>query len=245
MKLKKVLSLLLAVVLVASAAAIALAESTDTTTNEAATEETETTTATTETESYTLDEMLTAAMTDAYTRQAAYAAYAEAFTDSRSLSNLDIDDEIVLLEMLLKANDVALPAADDVTVPDTVADAYTAVAEAEANTVTMLKTYLAQEDLGRDAQIIFNTVLQDSYENAISFTSKARTAQQQQEWTNIMNDDNTKVVVVQNNSPYGGGFGGYGQSTVYVYTNNSSSTDTDTDATDTTTDSTTEDSVSD
>ena len=37
------------------------------------------------------------------------AVYAEAFPDSRSISNVDLDTQIVLLEMLLKANGVALP----------------------------------------------------------------------------------------------------------------------------------------
>ena len=243
MKLKKVLSLLLAVVLVASAAAIAMAESTDTTQTTAAETEAAVTEETTETETeatYTSDEMLTAVMADAYARQAAYAAYAEAFTDSKSLANLDIHSEIVLLEMLLKANDVALPQADTaVTVPETLADTYSAVAQAETDAVTMLKTYLAQETLGEDAQMIFRTVLSDTYETAVSFTSKARVAQQEQEWTNIMNDENTKVVVVNN-----GGRGGHGQQTVYVYTNSTDETEDAADTTDTT-DTTTEDSVSD
>ncbi len=243
MKMKKILSVILAVVLVASSIAVALAESTNTTEtaagDAAAVETAETAAAgeTTQTVTYTTEEMLTAAMADAYARQAAYAAYAAAYTDSQSITSLTIDSQIVLLEMLLKANAVALPAAEtDVTVPETKADTYQAIAEAEGNTVQLMETYLKQEALGKDAQMIFSTVLSGSYQNAVAFARKARVAQQEQAWTELMNDENTKVVVTEGTGP----FGGHYKKTVYVYTNAGEQTGDTAETTDTTT----EDSMS-
>ena len=240
MKTKKTLSVILAIVLVASSIAIALAESADTT--EPAAAETAAATAaeeTTQSETFTTDEMLTAAMADAYARQAAYAAYAEAYPDSFSIQNLNVDSQIVLLEMLLKANDVALPAAETaVTVPETLADTYAAVANAESGAVEMMRTYLAQEALGEDAQMIFRSVRNGSYQNALTFARKVRIAQREQAWTELLNDENTQVVVTEGDTPYGGHY----KRTVYTY--NSNGVQPTNDAADTT-DPTAEDSVSD
>ena len=238
MKTKKLLSVILAVVLVASSIAIALAESADTTETTAA-EPTAAPTAgeTAQSETFTTDEMLTTAMADAYARQAAYAAYAEAYPESWSVRNLNIDSQIVLLEMLLKANDVALPAADtEVTVPETLADTYVAIANAESGAVNTMRTYLAQETLGEDAQMIFRTVRNGSYQNAATFVRKARIAQREQAWTELLNDENTQVVVTEGDTPYGGHY----KRTVYTYNSNGI---TPSDAADTT-DTPTEDSVS-
>ena len=239
MKLKKVLSLLLALALMVSAAAIATAESTDTTATETVTPDVSTadTTAADETVQaaepvYTLDEMLTQAMSDAYQRQAAYAAYAEAFPDSRSIAGVDMDTQIVLLEMLLKANGVALPMNDAViTAPETQTDAYTAIAEVEASALTMYRSFLAQEDLAPDAQIIFNTVYRLVRSNAVTFAMKAQTAQQVEKFQELMNDENAQVYVVNNNH-------GRGMQVVYVVNNDQTTTDEST--TDTTTQDTTE-----
>ena len=216
MKTKKILSMLLAVVMVVSTAVFAAAENTDTTTEEAALADTGDAAAVetaepTEAETYTLDDMMAMAMSDAYARQAAYAVYAEAFPDSYSLVNVDMDTQIVLLEMLLKANGVALPdSTTDVTAPETKTEAYTAVAAAETNALAMYRSFLSQESLPEDARIIFSSVWQSVRGNANLFTMKARAAQREEQWQNMMNSDNTQVYTM--NGP-----NGRGQWTVYVY----------------------------
>jgi hypothetical protein len=163
---------------------------------------------------YTLDEMLSQAMADAYARQASYAAFAEAFPDSRSLVNLTVDPQIVLLEMLLKAHDMALPAPSaDVPAAETEADAYLAAAQAENNAVVMLRSYLSQEALTEDAQMIFRMVLNDSRQNASRLAAQVRAARRAQDWADFMNSDSTKKYVYEGTGPRGG------QWTMYVITN--------------------------
>lgn len=229
MQMKKILSLLLALALVISTAAIATAESTGTTQDTQAADET------TATAVYTLDEMLTQAMTDAYQRQAAYAAYAVAFPDSRSIAGVSMDTQIVLLEMLLKANGVALPANDaNVTAPETVEEAYAALAEAEQNALAMYKSYLAQETLAPDATIVFNSVYRMVRNNAATFEMKVRVAQRAEKIQELFNSDNAQVYVVNNSH-------GRGVQVIYVVNGDQTTgDDTTTDAVD----STTEDSMS-
>ena len=242
---KKILSILLALLLVASVAAIAFAESTE------ESETTEEETVTTEEEAdvaedpeYTLEEMLTEAMTDAYTRQAAYAAYGETYSQSRSINAIDMDTQIVLLEMLCKANDVALPTVDDeVTVPETKAEAYAAIAEAESAAVTMYKTYLAQEDLAADAEIIFQSVYSLVRSNYSTFAQKAAAAERTAAIEALQESDNTQVYVINN------GRNGTKQ-VVYVVTKDEETTTeeetvTEEETTEEVTDTTTEDGVSD
>lgn len=232
MKLKKALSILLALALMLSAAAIATAETvtpdTGAAVEPAATDESAQAAAPV----YTLDEMLTMAMTDAYQRQSAYAAFAEAFPDNRSIAGIDMDTQIVLLEMLLKANGVALPMNDAaVTVPDNLADAYAAVAEAEGNALKMYRSFLEQENLAPDATIIFRSVLRDVRSNASEFTRQVRAAQRIEQFQQLMNDENTQVYVVNNDH-------GFGRQVIYVVTNNQTTNDQGT--TDTTPQDTTE-----
>jgi len=215
--------------------------------------------------------MMTMAMADAYARQAAYAVYAEAFPDSKSIGNVDVDTQIVLLEMLLKANGVALPEnTTDVTAPETKNEAYEAIATAETEAATMYKSFFNQESLPEDAQIIFATVFQSVRSTANTFTQKVQSAklaeerearlaewqaqleEQQAEMEEMMSSGNAKVYTVT--SP-----NGRGQTTIYIYnsdsTEDTAATDEDTAATDEGTaatedtdepaDSTTEDSVSD
>lgn len=240
MKLKKILSLLLAVLLVASAVVIATAEETATpAAEEAVTQDAAQVPETTAEEAapavtYTLDEMLTMAMTDAYARQAAYAAYAEAFPDSRSIGSVDMDTQIVLLEMLLKANGVALPAnTETVTAPATQTEAYQAIAAAEGDALTMYKSFLEQEALAPDANLVFRSVAQSVWSNAVTFARKAQSAlraeQWEAQWQEFMNSDQTKVYTMDDRN-------GRGTWTVYVYNSNSADEATDVaDTTDTTT----------
>ena len=238
MKLKKVLSMLVAVVMVVFSAAFAMAESTPTAAPEqpVAAEPTAAPAAeapsapdavpAAEPVTYSLDEMMTMAMTDAYARQAAYAAYAEAFPDSRGIGGIDMDTQIVLLEMLLKANGAALPTnTETVTAPETVADAYTAIATAESDAATMYLSFLRQESLPKDARIIFSSVLQSVRMNARSFYWMAQSAQAEGQWQAMMNSDNAKTYTMT--SP-----DGRRQWTMTVY-NYSSSDDTTTAADDT------------
>lgn len=248
MNLKKALSLLLALALIVSAA-IATAESPGATADETVAPDADTATAETAAADetvqaaetvYTLDEMLTQAMRDAYQRQAAYAAYAEAFPDSRSIAGIDMDTQIVLLEMLLKANGITLPANDaTVTVPETQTEAYTAIAEAESAALTMYSSYLAQEDLAPDAQIIFSSVYRLVRSNAVTFAQKARTAQRAEKFQELMNDENAQVYVVNSN---------HGRGTQVIYVVNSDQTTADEGTTDAapqdTTEPAAEDSVS-
>lgn len=211
MTLKKALSLLLAVALVVSSAVIAMAESADTPAKETMTADDGTAAPA---EVFTLEEMLNLSMTDAYYRQAAYAAYAQAFPDSRVLARINVDSQIVLLEMLLKAHDAALPMADmDVAVPETEAEALQAIAEAESNTVTMIKSYLAQESLTEDARMIFSSVLNSSRQNAAAFLRTVRAAKRAQQWTELFNGDNMKQYVFEGTGPRGGSW------TVCIVTN--------------------------
>ncbi len=211
MKLKKILSMLLAVVMVASAVGFAVAETAQpAATGEPAAAETQ---AADTTAAYTPEEMMTAAMADAYARQAAIAAYAQAFPDSRAFANTDLDTQIVLLEMLLKANGVALPQnAAETTVPATVAEAYEAALTAESNAADMYRSYLADETLAPDARIIFRSVLQSVRETAYGFARQARIARSEAAWEEMMANAETKTYTLQ-------GPGGYGTWTLSVYTN--------------------------
>ncbi len=246
MKVKKILSLLLAVLLVASAVVIATAEEATPAVGEAVTQDAENAVQTAETTAeeaapavtYTMDEMMTMAMADAYARQAAYAAYAEAFPDSRSIGSIDMDTQIVLLEMLLKANGVALPAnTESVTAPATQTEAYQAIAAAEGDALTMYRSFLEQESLAADANLVFRSVAQSVRSNAVTFARKAQSAvraeQWEAQWQEIMNSDKTKVYTMDDRN-------GRGTWTVYVY--NSNSTDEAAGTTDTTTE-TVEDAV--
>jgi hypothetical protein len=237
MKLKKMLSILLALVMVVSATAIAFAESaTPAATKPAATTAAEVTAAPV---TYTLDQMLNMAMSDAYARHAAYAVYAEAFPDSESLKGINLDTQIVLLEMLLKANGAALPTdTTDVTAPATKDEAYQAVLDAENKAVAMYQSFLKQEGLPEDAKIIFHSVLQGIRNNAETFVWQARSEQQAEQWKAMLNGDNAKVYTLE--SPWGNG-----QWTVYVYNSNpSGETTVATDSSTTTTDTGAGDSVS-
>lgn len=240
MKFKKLLSLILVAATVVSAAAIAIAETaTPATAEPAATETAASTEAAAVTETYTLDQMLAMAMSDAYARQAAYAVYAEAFPDSGSIAGINLDTQIVLLEMLLKANAAALPAdTTDVTAPETKEEAYQAVLDAENKAVAMYQSFLRQEGLPADARIIFRSVLHDIRDNAQTFVWQARNEQREAQWQAMMNSDNAKVYTLD--GPWG-----RGQWTVYVYNSDPSDQTTVTpEGSAPTTDAGAEDSVS-
>ena len=244
MKLRKILSMLLAVVMVASATAFAIAESAPATAEQPAAAETGTpaaaeTAATAETPVYTTNDMMTMAMSDAYARQAAYAVYAEAFPDSRSIAGVNLDNQIVLLEMLLKANGVALPAdTTDVTAPATVDEAYQAVLDAENNSLKMYRNFLSQENLPADMRIIFRSVLSGVRDNAQTFVWQARRERQAAQWQEMLNSGDAKTYTLE--GPWG-----RGQWTVYVYNSNPSDTGAAaTDDSNATTDSAAEESVS-
>ncbi|MFH1512684.1 MAG: hypothetical protein ABIG45_04980 [Bacillota bacterium] len=229
MKMEKFLALVLSVALVVSAAVFATAESAETAAQETVTAEDATAVPA---EVYTLDEMLSAAMADAYARQASYAVYAEAFPDSKSIAAVDVHPQIVLLEMLLKAHGLALPAATaDVTAPATAEEAYQAIAEAESNAAALMKSYLAQEALTEDAQMIFRSVLSGSRQNAAAFTRRIRAAKRAEELTELLSGDNVQKFVVEGKP--GRDNGGW---TVYVISNNPTDEQADdtTDMTDTT-----------
>jgi hypothetical protein len=232
MKSKKILSVLMAALLVVSTAAIAIAESADAPAAETVTADANETAAA----EVSVDEMMTRAMADAYARQAAYAVYAEAYPDDRSITGVSLDTQIVLLEMLLKANGLPLPvSASDAAAPGTAADAYAAIAAAESDAVTMYRSFLSQESLPEDAKIIFRTVLQSVRGTASAFARKAQFALQAQQWQELMENGEAKVYTFDN-------AGGRGTWTVYVYSN--TPTDEAIDTTDTT-DGAAEDSVSD
>ncbi|MBN1777133.1 MAG: hypothetical protein JW811_03340 [Clostridiales bacterium] len=229
---KKTLSVLLALVLVISAIGLAAAESTETA------EDAVTADDGTEATVYTLNEMLTRAMADAYLRQAAYAAYAEAFPDSRSIAGIDMDTQIVLLEMLLKANGAALPASvADVSVPETKAEAYAAIAEAESSAVTMYKSFLRQEDLAADARIIFQSVFRIVRSNALAFREKAQAADRAEKLQELRENENAQVYVISG--------GRNGRQVIYVITSEGTANDEDAATETDTTDTTTEDSAGD
>ena len=239
MNVKRILSIMLVVALMISAVVLATAESTETTATETAAEDTATAETTEEADTatvYTLDEMLNMAINDAYARQAAYAVYAEAFPDSRSITGVDMSTQIVLLEMLLKANGVTLPAySEDITVPETKTDAYAALATAETDAVTMYRTFLNQESLPDDAQLVFRAVLQSVSTNASTFVRKAKVAQRAEEWQTAIENSNVQIYKVEKGN-------GRNQWTLYVYANDTA--DEATEATDDTTETITEDSVS-
>ncbi|HPJ02149.1 MAG TPA: hypothetical protein PKU80_04860 [Candidatus Limiplasma sp.] len=240
---KKTLSIILAVAMILSAAALATAQST----SPAGTTETtppvdETAAADESTVAsepvYTLDEMLTMAMKDAYERQSAYSAFTEAFPDSRSLAKIDMDTQIVLLEMLLKANGVAIPVNDaSVTVPDTLADAYAAVAESESNALTMYRSFLNQQDLAPDAKIVFRSVFQQVRSNASDFARQVRSAQRVEKFQELMNDENAQVYVYNGNH-------GRGIQIVYVVNSDQTNDDSADDMTQDTTEPAAEGSMS-
>ena len=190
-------------------------------------------------ESYTLDEMMNMAMADAYARQAAYAAYAEAFPDDRSIADSNIDTQIVLLEMLLKANGAALPAAaDDVSSPETPTEAYKALATAESAAAAMYRSFLSQESLPEDATIIFRSVLQPVRRSAQVFARKTQSAMWAQQWKEIMESGDSKVYEFDDGR-------GHGRLTVYTYSSDQADEAADSADMADTTDNTVEDSVSD
>ncbi len=170
-----------------------------------------------------LDEMLTRAMQDAYQRQADFAAYAEAFPDNRSLAGIDMETQIVLLEMLLKANNITLPTvATTADLPETQADAYAMITQAEGSALEMYRSFLSQSDLATDAKLVFHSVARLVHSNAVVFQRRVQNAQRIQQVQELLNDENTQVYTFNNGR-------GRGVRIVYTMTNDQPAEDTTTD----------------
>jgi hypothetical protein len=100
------------------------------------------------------------------------------------------------------------------TVPETAEEALAAVAQAENNTIKMIREYLSQEALTEDARMVFRMVVQDSRQKAAAFVSRARAAQRMQEWTDFLSSDDVQRYVYEGKSDKGNG-----SWTMYVITN--------------------------
>lgn len=129
--------------------------------------------AVTETQDYTTEEMLTYAIQDEYMALAEYRAIIAEYGESNPFSNLIEAEEyhITLLEDLFEAYGYAVPvddAADRVTLPGSLAEAYEVGAEAETNNIKMYETFLAQ-DVPADVAAVFSALKDASGNHLTAF----------------------------------------------------------------------------
>ncbi|HPJ01757.1 MAG TPA: hypothetical protein PKU80_02825 [Candidatus Limiplasma sp.] len=134
--------------------------------------------AVTEGQTYTLEQMLTYAMQDEYMAQAEYAAIQEAFGVTNPYANI-MQAELVhqqLLQPLFEAYGIAVPentAAQNVVIPETLAETFAIGVQAEINNIAMYEAFLAQGDVPEDVQAVFNFLIRASQSHLNAFTRGA------------------------------------------------------------------------
>jgi hypothetical protein len=144
--------------------------------NESTTYETPEATVTYET-SYTLEQMITMAITDEYLAHKEYEIILEAYGNINPFANI-INAEVTHIEALLplfEAYDIAVPvdnAATLVALPSTLQEAYEIGVQAEVNNIGMYESFL-QEDLPQDVRDVFEDLMAASEKHLQSFSRNA------------------------------------------------------------------------
>jgi hypothetical protein len=131
-------------------------------------------------DSYTLEEMLTYAIQDEYMAKAEYEAILDTYGSVRPFSNIVRSEEthISLLLPLFETYGLTVPentAAENVVLPDTLAETYPIGVEAEINNIGMYESFL-KEDLPADVEFVF-TRLMDASENHLAAFQNAEDRQ--------------------------------------------------------------------
>ena len=124
---------------------------------------------------YTLEEMLTYAIQDEYAAKAEYDAIIKTFNTTRPYTNITKAESthISLLLPLFETYGVTVPtndAAQNITLPTTLAETYPIGVEAEINNIVMYESFLKQ-DLPTDVANVF-AYLQNASENHLSAFEK-------------------------------------------------------------------------
>jgi hypothetical protein len=144
--------------------------------NESTTYETPEATVTYET-SYTLEQMITMAITDEYLAHKEYEIILDAYGNINPFANI-INAEVTHIEELLplfEAYDIAVPvdnAATLVALPSTLQEAYEIGVQAEVNNIGMYESFLKQ-DLPQDVRDVFEDLMAASEKHLQSFSQKA------------------------------------------------------------------------
>lgn len=124
---------------------------------------------------YTLDQMLTYAMQDEYMAQAEYDVILRTLGGDAPFSNImnAETNHIAMLTELFTAYNLPMPAntaADKVTVPATLAEAYQAGVNAEVANIAMYDAFLAQQNLPDDVRDTFTSLKRASESHLNAFT---------------------------------------------------------------------------
>jgi hypothetical protein len=128
-------------------------------------------------ETYTLDQMITMAITDEYLAHKEYEIILDAYGNINPFANI-INAEVTHIEALLplfEAYDIAVPvdnAANLVALPSTLQEAYETGVQAEVNNIGMYESFL-KEDLPQDVRDVFEALMAASEKHLQSFSQKA------------------------------------------------------------------------
>lgn len=131
-----------------------------------------------ESQTYTLEQMLTFAMQDEYNAQATYDAILNAFGENNAFTNI-VKAEVTHqeeLRTLFQNYGIAMPentAAQNVTAPVSLQEAFAAGVDAENANIAMYQAFLAQKDLPDDVRGVFNTLVNASQNHLTAFTRNA------------------------------------------------------------------------
>jgi rubrerythrin len=164
--LMKIVATLTAVLMLAAVPALTLAE--DATGSAAVTEGT----------TYTLEEMLTYAIQDEYNAQAEYERIIAAYGDDGVFANIVQAEEthIALLTTLFNTYGLTLPAnnaAETVTLPESLTEAYTTGIAAENANIAMYESFLTDTTLPDDVRSAFTALANASESHLAAFTQNA------------------------------------------------------------------------
>jgi len=128
-------------------------------------------------ETYTLDQMITMALTDEYLAHKEYEIILDAYGNINPFANI-INAEVTHIEALLplfEAYDVSVPvdnAASLVALPSSLQEAYEIGVQAEVNNIGMYESFLKQ-DLPQDVRDVFEALMAASEKHLQSFSQKA------------------------------------------------------------------------
>jgi rubrerythrin len=166
MKLKKIAATLTMILMMATLPALALAE------------DAYGSAAVADGQTYTLEQMLTFAIQDEYAAQAEYRLILAAYGENNAFANI-IDAEATHIEeltALFAAYGYALPAndaADRVSLPATLEEAYQTGVSAENANIAMYQNFLAQAGLPSDVRDVFADLQNASESHLTAFTRNA------------------------------------------------------------------------
>ena len=126
-------------------------------------------------QTYTLEQMLTYAIQDEYLAQAEYTAILNAYrTGSPFVNHLKAENShISLLAKLFETYGIAMPentAGTQITVPDSLDEAYEAGLQAEIANIAMYDAFLGQTGLPEDVRTTFTALKNASQNHLASYT---------------------------------------------------------------------------